>query len=64
MPKPFWRVSIETERTIHTADHEVLLSFRDDAGAEAFNYWWGTIGAQSLADYCANDEEFDHLFKE
>lgn len=37
-------VTIESEKTIHFAEHEVLLSFINDEDAVRFNYWWEDVG--------------------
>jgi hypothetical protein len=44
-------VSIEQERTIHMADHEVLLAFRGDDMAEMFCDWWCSKGIAAFVKY-------------
>lgn len=45
-------VSIKSERTVHLADHELLLCFANDSGTEKFQDWWHTEGKESFDKYC------------
>lgn len=41
----FTRVDLATETDIHFAEHEILMSFYDDEGCEAFQQWWNEEGS-------------------
>ena len=41
------------------AEHEVVLSFNDDAGALAFRYWWAEEGKKGLVEYCLRSDDPD-----
>ena len=49
--------TIESERTVRAAEHEVWLSFAEDADAEMFVDWWGTKGWQGFAAWVVAHEE-------
>ncbi len=34
------------------AEHEILLSFNDDAGAVAFDIWFNECGKTQLEEWC------------
>jgi hypothetical protein len=44
--------NIKSERRVVMAEHEILLSFNDDLGAEAFQYYWTGPGATEFATWC------------
>jgi hypothetical protein len=50
-------VSVEEERTIRTADHEVLLAFRGDDMAETFCDWWHSKGLAAFLRYANSETE-------
>lgn len=56
--KKFERVTEKRSLNIEMADHEVLLSFYDDSGAEAFDIWWEEEGKASFRKWMENREEF------
>jgi len=61
MPE-FTRVdTTKKEITHHLGDYEVLLSFFDDLGAEAFEEWWYRHGAKEFGDWCGKFPEFKGL---
>uniref|UniRef100_A0AB39AJN9 Uncharacterized protein n=1 Tax=Vibrio phage P018-4 TaxID=3229728 RepID=A0AB39AJN9_9CAUD len=45
-------LDIETETTLRLPEHELLLSFVNDSGAEKFQDWWHESGKESFEDYC------------
>jgi hypothetical protein len=49
------RVSLNNETTVHVAEHEILLSFENDDGAEAFTYWWNEVGEALMAAWCLDN---------
>ncbi len=59
----FSRVELKEEKTFHRAEHEVFLSFDDDAGAEAFYEWWEEQGAEQFGQFCAQHPDFSHLME-
>ncbi len=50
-----------SERTMQTsvAEHEILLSFRDDSAAELFEYWWHDTGQHLFIDHCIDQRDED-----
>jgi hypothetical protein len=53
-------VSMPRERTVHLWPHEVLLSFGNDEGAEAFHDWWHEEGENRMVKWCmANGFELE-----
>ena len=44
-------VTLETETTLHVAEHERLLSFNGDDDAEWFDDWWYERGSKLFAAY-------------
>ena len=38
--------------------HEVLLSFNNDTGAEAFHDWWDSNGLDEFSKWCSKDEYY------
>lgn len=58
-------VNIRGEKTIHFAEHEVLLSFDGDIGAEAFYEWWETDGGgyDEFCEYCRTHSEFNKVIE-
>lgn len=53
-------VGYENERFIRheIAEHQILLSFYDDVGAEAFDDWWRNEGAEEFANWVNSNEQF------
>jgi hypothetical protein len=52
--------SINSEHTLRLAEHEVLLSFVNDAGAVAFYEWWNSVGKDTYGAWCAEHlEEYE-----
>lgn len=49
-------VNISDQVVVNIADHEVLLSFNDDAHGYAFNDWWDSEGIKSFEKWC--DENY------
>lgn len=45
-------VTMENEKIIHLADHEILLSFENDSGAERFFDWWYMEGLKAFDSFC------------
>ena len=43
------------QRIQEIAPHEILLSFNDDIGAEAFDEWWLVKGKQQFEEFCAGE---------
>lgn len=43
--------AVTEERTLHAAEHEVFLSFRDDDMGHAFREWWAEKGAAAFAKW-------------
>lgn len=41
-----------TTREHYLAEHELLLSFNNDSGAEKFVDWWYYEGKEIFEDYC------------
>ena len=39
---------LEDEVTYHLPEHEVLILFNNDAGAEAFHEWWNAVGKKQF----------------
>jgi hypothetical protein len=52
--------SINLDKRISPAAHEVWLGFRDDMGAEAFDAWWYTIGKELFVEWCSEHEYYQH----
>jgi hypothetical protein len=50
-------VSLDRETTLHLAEHEILLSFVNDSGAEKFDSWWFTQGRKLFDKYCEENYE-------
>ena len=48
--------TIESETTVHFADHEILLSFNDDVDAEVFFGWWKCYGFTIFEEYFREKE--------
>ena len=49
---PEAHVTTERERIVHAAEHEIFLAFRDDEGAQHFDWWWAKTGSRLwLKDY-------------
>ena len=62
----FTRVSLEKELRADADgmpvfrkcfDHEILMSFLDDAGAYAFEEWWYDEGSEQLAKWIETNKE-------
>lgn len=60
MPK-FGRVDLDSLKNIHFPDHEILMSFYDDEGCEAFCVWWNTEGSHVFNEWLKLFEEYEHL---
>lgn len=43
--------SVEKERVVHLHEHEVLLSFNNDIGAELFESWWHVEGINHFKEW-------------
>jgi len=54
-------LDIVTSTTLHLPEHELLLSFQNDAGSEKFQNWWFETGKESFEDYC---KENSYLYEE
>ena len=48
----------EAHSNLRLGEHEILLSFRNDIGAEAFYYFWTDDGADLFVEWCERDETF------
>jgi hypothetical protein len=46
------KVNLLNDKLIHFAEHEILLSFHNDSGAEAFYEWWQAGGEAEFAKWC------------
>jgi hypothetical protein len=57
----FKRVDLKQEKQVHFAEHEILLSFYDDLGAEAFQEWWNEVGSESFAEWIKRNSKYDDL---
>jgi hypothetical protein len=57
----FKRVDLESSREIHFHDHEILMSFYDDEGCEAFCTWWDKEGSKVFNEWLKLFEEYEHL---
>lgn len=57
MKKKFIAVNLTSKK-----EHETKLSFLDDLGNEAFNYWWNEIGAIQFMEYIDSNEEYSNYF--
>lgn len=64
MSEKFERVSIEEDRVVSFHEHEVLLSFYDDAGALAWNEWWYAEGSKAFKKWLADSDRYSHLVNE
>lgn len=51
-------VDIVKETTTHFAEHEVLLSFTNDSGAEKFEDWWSREGVKLFNNFCEENKNF------
>lgn len=51
--------SLERETTLHLADHEILLSFNNDRGAELFEEWMYNGGIKAFDEYCGKGSNFE-----
>lgn len=47
----------EDEITYRVPEHEVLLSFNNDAGAEAFNDWWFSVGKKQFVEWIISQQK-------
>ena len=45
-------------------EFEVLLSFHDDLGAEAWDAWWHTEGLQAFSAWLLQSEEYSCLMED
>jgi hypothetical protein len=59
MKTKYDEVTLGRERTIHLADHEILLSFLHDDGAEFFEEWWQDAGSHAFKKWLDKRETED-----
>lgn len=52
-PEP---VELKRETTLRMAEHEILLAFNNDSGAELFDEWWSTEGEQTFDRFVEEHE--------
>ncbi len=57
----FIRISLESEKMIHLAEHETLLSFYDDEANEAFHLWWYLEGSKMFNNWLKHSDEYSKL---
>ena len=48
---------VEKELIVRPSEHEVFLSFNDDAGAYAFHRWWHKTGLHAFADWAEREDK-------
>ena len=69
----FTRVSLEKELKADAEgwpvfrrcfEHEILLSFYDDAGAYSFDEWWRDAGAEQFNAWLRNSKKWNSLADE
>lgn len=51
------------ELYVPVADHEILLSFMDDASAKAFYAWLGEIGRDLFIEWLKDSEEWRFILE-
>jgi hypothetical protein len=49
-------VTLSNEKNVRLPEHEFLLQFGSDEGAEYFEYWWIERGHKDFVEYCENQE--------
>lgn len=49
-------LTLNSEKVIHLAEHEILLSFNNDSGAVKFHDWWYEQGSAAFDKFC---EEYE-----
>lgn len=50
-------VDLETERTVHFHEHEILMSFNDDSDRMLFEDWWYEEGKELFKKFKTLMEE-------
>jgi len=51
MSDKFEDLTFEREVTHHIGEHEIMISFNNDSGAEAFDEWWHDVGSKLFMDW-------------
>lgn len=46
------KMDFHRRREVRFADHEVFMTFHNDAGTEAFMEWWAAQGQAAFVHYC------------
>lgn len=49
--------SLDDTLTVHTAEHQTLLSFADDANNVAFQEWWENTGHKEFSKFWQENKE-------
>jgi len=56
-------VNGETHNQLRLGEHEILLSFRDDLGAEAFYDYWLTEGRKVFDQWCEDQNATEGYYE-